>query len=122
VSLDLESACAAFEDSTDFTVGLEEEFGVLDRSTLDLVPRFEELRDAAQADPVLADSVAGELISSEIEIRSGRGADLADAVALQRDRRRRLFALAADHGVALGATGTHPWADYREQRIIDTEH
>ena len=25
-------------------------------------------------------------------------------------------------GVALGATGTHPWADYREQRIIDTEH
>ena len=25
-------------------------------------------------------------------------------------------------GVALGATGTHPWADYREQPIIDTEH
>jgi carboxylate-amine ligase len=24
--------------------------------------------------------------------------------------------------VALGATGTHPWADYREQPIIDTEH
>ena len=86
------------------------------------MPRFEELRDAAQADPVLADSVAGELISSEIEIRSGRGDDLAAAVAAQRDRRRRLFALAADHGVALGATGTHPWADYREQQIIDTEH
>jgi carboxylate-amine ligase len=24
--------------------------------------------------------------------------------------------------VALGATGTHPWSDYREQRIIDTDH
>ena len=24
--------------------------------------------------------------------------------------------------MALGATGTHPWADYREQPIIDTEH
>ena len=36
--------------------------------------------------------------------------------------RRRLFALAAEQGVALGATGTHPWADYREQPIIDTEH
>src|SRR6202041_3288202 len=47
---------------------------------------------------------------------------LAAAVSLQRDRRRRLFALAADHGIALGATGTHPWADYREQQIIDTEH
>ena len=74
------------------------------------------------ADPVLADSVAGELISSEIEIRSGRGDDLAAATAAQRERRRRLFALAADRGLALGATGTHPWSDYREQHIIDTDH
>jgi carboxylate-amine ligase len=123
VNLDLETARAAFESSTDFTVGLEEEFAVLDARSLELVPRFEELRDAAMAsDPVLAESVAGELISSEIEIRSGRGEDLAAAIAAQRDRRRRLFALAAERGVALGATGTHPWADYREQRIIDTEH
>jgi glutamate---cysteine ligase / carboxylate-amine ligase len=121
-SLDLEAAYDAFESSTDFTVGLEEEFALLDQNSLELVPRFEELRDAALADPVLADSVAGELISSEIEIRSGRGADLSAAFAAQRERRRQLFALAADHGVALGATGTHPWADYREQHIIDTEH
>jgi glutamate---cysteine ligase / carboxylate-amine ligase len=121
-SLDLESAHAAFESSTDFTVGLEEEFAVVDPGSLDLVPRFEELFEAAQSDPVLGESVAGELISSEIEIRSGRGADLASAFAAQRDRRRRLFALAADHGVALGSTGTHPWADYRDQHIIDTEH
>ncbi|MGO9496702.1 MAG: YbdK family carboxylate-amine ligase [Solirubrobacteraceae bacterium] len=122
MSLDLESACAAFEESSDFTVGLEEEFALLDPASLGLVPRFEELRDAAQADPVLADSVAGELISSEIEIRSGRGSDFAAAISAQRERRRRLFALAADRGVALGASGTHPWADYRDQHIIDTEH
>jgi glutamate---cysteine ligase / carboxylate-amine ligase len=121
-SLNVEGAYDAFEDSTDFTVGLEEEFGLLDPTSLDLVPRFEELRDAASADPVLADSIAGELISSEIEIRSGRCLDLGAALVAQRDRRRRLFAVAADHGVALGATGTHPWADYREQHIIDTEH
>ncbi len=24
--------------------------------------------------------------------------------------------------MALGATGTHPWSDYRDQLIIDTEH
>ena len=71
---------------------------------------------------MLAESIAGELIPSEIEIRSGRGEDLAAAMAAQRDRRRRLFALAAEHGVALGATGTHPWSDYREQKIIETEH
>jgi glutamate---cysteine ligase / carboxylate-amine ligase len=122
MDLDLESARGAFESSTDYTVGLEEEFAVLDAGSLDMVPRFEELRDAASADPVLGPHVAGELISSEIEIISGRGADLAAATAAQREHRRRLFALAARHGVALGATGTHPWADYREQRIIDTEH
>jgi glutamate---cysteine ligase / carboxylate-amine ligase len=121
-SLDLESAYAAFEESTDFTVGLEEEFALLHPNSLGLATRFEELRDAAAADPVLADSLAGELISSEVEIRSGRCADLAAAFLAQRDRRRRLFALAAELGVALAATGTHPWSDYREQTIIDTEH
>jgi glutamate---cysteine ligase / carboxylate-amine ligase len=123
VSLDFSTAHESFEDATDGTVGLEEEFALLDPATLDMVPRFEALRDAASAsDPVLAGSLAGELISSEIEIRSGRGEDLAAAFAAQRDHRRRLFALAAEHGVALGATGTHPWADYREQPNIDTEH
>jgi carboxylate-amine ligase len=123
VSLDIDIARETFESSTDFSVGIEEEFALLDPSTLSLVNRYEELRDAAErSDPVLADSIAGELIASEIEIRSGRGEDFHDAVARQRDRRRRLFALAADRGIALGCTGTHPWADYREQRIIDTEH
>jgi glutamate---cysteine ligase / carboxylate-amine ligase len=121
-SLDLESAYAVFSESTDFTVGLEEEFALLDPGSLELAARFEELRDAAAADPVLAESMAGELISSEIEIRSGRCLDLGAAFVAQRERRRRLFALAASQGVALGATGTHPWSDYRDQKIIDTEH
>jgi glutamate---cysteine ligase / carboxylate-amine ligase len=123
VSLDFSTAHESFEDAVDGTIGLEEELAILDPASLDLVPRFEQLRDAAEAaDPVLAGSLAGELISSEIEIRSGRGEDLAAAIHAQRDHRRRLFALAAEHGLALGATGTHPWADYREQRNIDTEH
>jgi carboxylate-amine ligase len=123
MSLDTDLAAEAFAASTDWTVGLEEEFAILDPDTLDMVPRFEELRDAAAAtDPALSASIAGELISSEIEIRSGRGEDIHDAQARQRDLRRRLFDLAADRGVQLGATGTHPWADYREQRNIDTEH
>jgi len=120
VTPDFDAAVEVFAASTDGTVGLEEEFAVLDEQSLDMVPRFEELRDSARSP--LAESISGELIASEIEIRSGRGQTLAAAVAAQRDYRRRLFALAADHGVALGATGTHPWADYRKQRIIDTEH
>ena len=122
VPIDLEAVEAVYADSTDATIGIEEEFQVLDVTSLDMVPRFEELRDAARADPVLADSVAGELIASEIEIRSGRGENFADALARQRDARTRLFALCSSRGVALGSTGTHPWADYREQPNIDTEH
>ncbi|HEY7619766.1 MAG TPA: YbdK family carboxylate-amine ligase [Solirubrobacteraceae bacterium] len=121
--IDLDQAVEVFAGSSDCTVGIEEEFAVLDAASLDMVPRFEELRDAAIADdPALAESIAGELISSEIEIRSGRGEDVHDALRRQRDMRARLFALAESHGIALGATGTHPWADYREQRNIDTEH
>ena len=123
MAIDLDSVPGAFADSTDFTVGIEEEFAILDPETLDLSPRFEELRSAGEAsDPVLAQAIAGELIESEIEIRSGKGEDFHDAVARQRDARTRLFGLAAAHGAALGATGTHPWADYREQPNIDTEH
>ena len=103
--IDLASARATFDASTDGTVGLEEEFAILDPGTLDLVPRFEELRDAAAAeDPALHAQITGELISSEIEIVSGRGADVHDAIARQRDVRRRLFLLARSRGVALGAT------------------
>jgi len=112
-----------FAASTDLTVGLEEEFAILDPQTLDLVSRFEELRAAAaDQDPKLFEAITGELIASEIEIVSGRGEDLADAIARQRDARRRLFQIAGERGVALGSTGTHPWADYREQPNIDTEH
>jgi carboxylate-amine ligase len=122
-SLDLDRAVDTFAQATDLTVGIEEEFAILDPVTFDLVPRFEELRDCAGArDPLLAEAITGELISSEIEIVSGRGESLTDAFARQRERRRRLFALAARQGAALAATGTHPWADYRQQPIIDTEH
>ncbi len=122
MDLNLDSAREAFDASTDFTVGIEEEFALLDPRDLGLAARFDDLKHASAADPVLAESIAGELISSEIEIRSGRGEDLGAAIAAQRDRRRRLFALADERRVALGAAGTHPWSDYREQHIIETEH
>jgi glutamate---cysteine ligase / carboxylate-amine ligase len=111
-----------FEASTDFTVGIEEEFAILDPATRSLAHRFAELKEAAAADPVLSDSVAGELIQSEIEIRSGRGESLADALSRQREARARLFRLAADRGALLATTGTHPWSPWQEQQIIETEH
>src|SRR5215207_5627004 len=119
--IDVAEARDLFDASTDGTVGIEEEFALLDH-TLRLTPAFERLRDAGLEDSLLRDAIAGELISSEIEIRSGRGEDFEDARRRQHEARRRLFTLAAKHDVLLGATGTHPLSDYREQHIIDTPH
>ena len=122
MSLDLDLVRERFESSTDFTIGLEEEFAILDPATLELEHRFEDVYAACQEDEVLAESAAGELIASEVEIRSGRSQTFAEATARQRERRARLFELVGGMGLALGATGTHPWASYLDQRIIDTPH
>ncbi|MGE0068160.1 MAG: YbdK family carboxylate-amine ligase [Solirubrobacterales bacterium] len=122
MSLDLDLARERFESSTDFTIGLEEEFAILDPATLELAHRYEDVHDACAKHGVLAESAAGELIASEVEIRSGRAESMAEAIALQAERRARLFDVVAEMGLALGSMGTHPWANYLDQRIIDTPH
>jgi carboxylate-amine ligase len=120
--LDLDLAREKFDSSVDFTVGLEEEFAILDPTTLELEQRFEDVFAACLKDDVLAGSAAGELIASEIEIRSGRATGFAEAVAAQRERRNRLFELVEGMGLGLAAMGVHPWASHLDQRIIDTPH
>ena len=120
--LDLGQVRELFDASTDFTIGLEEEFAIVDPESLELRHRFEDLYAACLQDERLAESAAGELIASEIEIRSGRAETFAEAKELQREHRARLFVLAERMGLALAATGTHPWASYLDQQIIDTPH
>ncbi len=110
-----------FENATDFTIAVEEEFAILDPQTLDLRSRFEDVQAAARGTPLEAHLV-GELIASEVEIRTGRCETFADVAATMAERRAQLRALVEPMGVLLGATGTHPWADWKEQRIIDTPH
>jgi carboxylate-amine ligase len=120
--LDMGLARERFESSTDFTLAIEEEFALVDPETLELVNRFEELHAACRRDELLAEAAVGELISSEIEIRSGKSESFAEAIERQSGRRERLFATARELGIALAATGTHPWASYLDQQIIDTAH
>jgi carboxylate-amine ligase len=115
------TARQAFDEGTDFTVAVEEEFALLDPLTLNLVNRFEELQAAAQG-TALGPNLVGELIASEVEIKTGRCESFADVPAAMTERRAQLQALADQLGLALAATGTHPWAPWQEQRIIDTPH
>jgi len=110
-----------FEQAGDFSVAVEEEFAVLDPETLSLTNRFEELQAAAKDTP-LEEHLVGELIASEVEIRTGRCADFEEAASLLGQRRQQLFELADGLGIALAATGTHPWSPWQDQRIIDTPH
>jgi glutamate---cysteine ligase / carboxylate-amine ligase len=110
-----------FENAEDFTVAVEEEFAILDPETLDLSNRFEELQAAAQG-TALEEHLVGELIASEVEVRTGRCADFDEAAARMGERREQLYGLAESTGVALAATGTHPWSPWQDQRIIDTPH
>jgi carboxylate-amine ligase len=110
-----------FEAADDFTVAVEEEFAVLDPATLSLTNRFEELQAAAKDTP-LEPHLVGELIASEVEIRTGRCPSFEEAATLLGERRAQLHDLADQLGIALAATGTHPWSPWQEQRIIDTPH
>jgi glutamate---cysteine ligase / carboxylate-amine ligase len=117
----LSEARAAFDAGQDFTLAVEEEFALLEPETLALAAHFEELQAAARG-TALEDHLVGELISSEVEVRTGRCETFAEAAALIVERRTQLFELADAHDVRLGATGTHPWSPWQEQHIIDTPH
>jgi len=117
----LEQARERYDGGTDFTLAVEEEFAILDPVTLELDNRFEELQ-AAAVGTELDGHLVGELIASEVEIRTGRCDSFAEAAARVVERRRQLTSLAEPLGILLGGVGTHPWSSWRDQRIIDTPH
>ena len=117
----LATAREAFENGTDFTVAVEEEFALLDEETLGLVNRFEDVQ-AAVAGTELEPDFVGELIASEAEVRTGKCADFAEAGPKVAERRAQLHAIVRELGIELGATGAHPWSRWQDQRIIDTPH
>jgi carboxylate-amine ligase len=117
----IRSAREAFDEGQDFTIAVEEEFALLDSETLELTNRFEELK-AAAAGTELDEHLVGELIASEIEVKTGRCVTFAEAADRMATRRAQLGELVDRFDVALACTGTHPWSRWQDQRIIDTPH
>lgn len=109
-----------FAASTDFTVGLEEEYQLLDPASMELVQRFEDLYDGAP--PELKPHLAGELITSEIEYKTAPHLTFAGAARELAEGRLAVIRHAEQQDVAIGITGCHPFSPWQDQRIIDTPH
>lgn len=103
----------------DFTIGIEEEYLLVDRDSLALV----EVPDAMLADckAALADQVSPEYLQCQIEIGTGVCRSVSEA----RDDLRRLRSTIADcaakHGAAPIAASCHPFADWKNQHHTDRE-
>ena len=110
-----------FDGGRDLTLAVEEEFALLDPETLDLVNRFEELQATAAGTP-LEESLAGELVSCEAEVRTGRCETFPEAVVRLGERRAQLAEACESLGIAIAATGTHPWTPWKDVKLIDTPH
>jgi carboxylate-amine ligase len=110
-----------FDAGTDFTVAVEEEFALLDPQTNELTDRFEDVFEASRGTE-FADHVVGELIASEVEVRTGRCDGFGEAAAAMQQRRSQIHGVARELQLGLGGTGTHPWSRWQDQRIIDTPH
>jgi glutamate---cysteine ligase / carboxylate-amine ligase len=118
----LERARVQFEQAEDFTIAVEEEFAILEPATLEMTPGFERFDVAAREHPTLRAMVAGELIRSEVEVRTGKCGSFAAAAAAMAQRRADLLDVADDLGYRLCAAGTHPYSRWEDQQVIDTPH
>ena len=100
-----------------FTVGIEEELMILDRETLDLAQEVEPLLDAAPAE--LDGQVKPELFRSVLEVATTPCPDVPSAGRELTGLRRTVAGLAEQRGLLLAAGGTHPFARWEDQEIVD---
>lgn len=100
-----------------FTIGIEEELMILDGDSLELAQRVEDLLAAVPAD--YEGQVKPELMASVLEIATTPCAGVDEAGAQLAELRAMVAGLARDRGLAIGAGGTHPWARWEDQEIVD---
>jgi glutamate---cysteine ligase / carboxylate-amine ligase len=97
------------------TVGVEEEFHVVDLESGRLVPRADAV--VASARPVMGDEVTHELNLCQVETASPVCSDLAEVDDHVRSSRHRLAQAAAGRGLGITAAGTHPSGRWELQQV-----
>ena len=107
-----------FGCSEPYTIGLEEEYMLLDPETFDLVQRADTILDAG-SDGEFAARTSCELFQSEIEGQTPICATVSDAAAELRRLRSHLERAVGEQALVLASAGTHPFARYEDQLITD---
>ena len=102
----------------EFTLGIEEEYFLVDRATRDVAgdPPPEML---SECEALLAGQVGPEFLRSQIEVGTRVCASLAEARADLRRLRTTVAAVAAGHGMAPIAAATHPFARWDAQKTTE---
>lgn len=100
-----------------FTVGVEEELMILDADGLDLAQGIETILEAVPAD--LPGHVKPELMQSVLEVATSPCEDVGAAGRQLGALRAEVSRIAESHGMLIGASGTHPFARWEEQQIVD---
>jgi glutamate---cysteine ligase / carboxylate-amine ligase len=97
-----------------FTIGIEEEYLLVDAHSRDLVREMPEaLFTAAKAR--LGGQVSREFLRAQIEVGTRVHTTFAEAGEDLRGLRRTVAELASEHGLAMIAASTHPFADWNLQ-------
>ncbi len=101
-----------------FTIGVEEEYFVTNPKTRNTLRRMPP-KMMARSLEILGDRVTHEMLQSQIEVATGVCSTLAQARQELTQLRRGVVQAAAEHGLAIVAAGTHPLAEWSEQRQTD---
>jgi glutamate---cysteine ligase / carboxylate-amine ligase len=96
-----------------FTIGIEEELMIVDRDSLELVNAIESLLEDADHG-----EIKPELMESVLEIATKPCANTGEAGAQLRNLRRQVRTNAANKGLTIGSSGTHPFAMWEDARIV----
>jgi carboxylate-amine ligase len=105
-----------FGSGPPLTVGVEEEYMLLDPAGFDLVSGVEELL-AETAETEMADRLKPELMQCVLESGTCVCADVPEAAADLRLIRQYVASHARAHNMRLGAAGTHPFSLFENQKI-----
>src|SRR5918997_1540813 len=104
-----------------YTVGVEEEFQLVDPASHKLVPAIEAVLTARDAAGLPEDSIASELSASCVEMRSPIYDTVAELATELPALRRRVRDLAEVGGAHLAAAGSHPFSESTAQPITAKE-